>query len=197
MSVTMPHSSACSKLTVLPVTISSIARDLPTKRASRCVPPVPGSTPSATSGKPDLAGILARDADVGRHRDLQAAADAVAVERGDHELRRLLEPLERLVGVQAEHVLELGRNLVEHADVRAGREELLALAGEHDDLDVLIEPRIQDRVVELAHHLVRVRVGRRIVHLDEADVAVLPVVDDALAVERALLRARMESASRR
>ena len=29
-------------------------------------------------GQPDLAGVLARDADVGRHRDLQAAADACA-----------------------------------------------------------------------------------------------------------------------
>ena len=37
-----------------PLTISSIARALPTSRASRCVPPVPGSTPSATSGRPIL-----------------------------------------------------------------------------------------------------------------------------------------------
>ena len=147
--------------------MSSIARVLPTRRASRCVPPVPGSTPSATSGKPDLAGILARDAQVGRHRDFQAAADAMPVQRRDHELGRLLQARERLVGVQAEHILELRRHLVEHADVRAGRKELLALAGEHDDFDVVIETRIENRFVELAHHLVRVGVRRRIVHLDE------------------------------
>ena len=81
---------------------------------------------------------------------------------------------QRLVGVQAEHVLELRRHGVEHPDVGAGREELLALAGEHDHLDVGVEARVENRVVELAHHLVRVRVGRRIVHLDEADVAVFP-----------------------
>ena len=34
--------------------ISSIALALPTSRAKRCVPPVPGSTPSATSGMPIL-----------------------------------------------------------------------------------------------------------------------------------------------
>ena len=119
-------------------------------------------------GKADLAGVFARDAHVGGHRDLQAAADAVAVERGDHELRRLLQPRERFVGVQAEHVLELRRHRVEHADVRAGREELLALAGEHDHFDVGVEARVENRFVELAHHFVRVRIRRRIVHLDEA-----------------------------
>ena len=59
-------------------------------------------------GQADLAGVLLRDAQVGRHRDFEAAADGVAVERGDHELRRLLEAVQRLVRVQAEVVLELG-----------------------------------------------------------------------------------------
>ncbi len=40
----------------------------------------------------------------------------------------------------------------------------------HDHFDVLIEARVENRFVELAHHLVRVRVCRRIVHLDERDV---------------------------
>src|SRR5438876_653515 len=45
-------SSASSKEKVLPVTMSSIAFDLPTIFARRAVPPVPGSTPSVTSGRP-------------------------------------------------------------------------------------------------------------------------------------------------
>ncbi len=40
--------------------------------------------------------------------------DRVAVERRDHELRRLLEPRQRLVRVQAEVVLELGIRVLEH-----------------------------------------------------------------------------------
>ena len=39
---------------VLPVTISSMALLFPTIRDRRCVPPVPGSTPRFTSGRPIL-----------------------------------------------------------------------------------------------------------------------------------------------
>jgi hypothetical protein len=144
------------------VTISSIARLLPTMRTSRCVPPVPGSTPSVTSGRPTLPSP-SRDAQVGRHGDLEAAADGVAVERGDHQLRRLLEAVQRLVGVQAEVVLEGRVRRLEHVDVGAGAEELLARAGEHDHVHVVVEARLEDRRVELAHHLVGVGVGRRVV----------------------------------
>jgi hypothetical protein len=55
--------------------------------------------------QPDLAGAAPRDAQVRRHRDLQAAAHRVAVQRRDHQLRRVLQPQQRLVGVQAEVVL--------------------------------------------------------------------------------------------
>ena len=58
-------------------------------------------------GQADLAAVLPRDAEVGGHRDLEAAADGVAVQRRDDELRRLLEPVQRLVRVQAEVVLEV------------------------------------------------------------------------------------------
>ena len=60
-----------------PVTISSIALALPTSRASRCVPPVPGRTPSATSGRPILPAPGAGHAQIGGHRHLEPAADAV------------------------------------------------------------------------------------------------------------------------
>ena len=96
-------------------------------------------------GQADLAAVLPRDAEVRGHRHLEAAADGVAVQRGDHELRRLLEAVERLVGVQAEVVLELGIGVLEHADRRAGAEELLARAGEHDDVDGRVHARVEDR----------------------------------------------------
>ena len=111
-------------------------------------------------GQADLAGVLARDAQVRRHRDLEAAADRVAVQRGDHQLGRVLEAQERLVGVQAEEVLEAGRDGVQHADVGAGREEPVALAAQDDHVHVVVEAGLQDRVVELPVHGVRVGVGR-------------------------------------
>ncbi len=51
---TSPSPSAFSKSKVSPVAMSSIAFDLPMSRPSRCVPPVPGSTPRVTSGRPIL-----------------------------------------------------------------------------------------------------------------------------------------------
>src|SRR5580704_9176574 len=42
-------------------------------------------------GQTNLAGVLASDANVGRHGDFQATAHAVAVNRGDHQLRRVLQ----------------------------------------------------------------------------------------------------------
>ena len=114
----------------------------------------------------DLAGALAGDPQVGGHRHLEPAADTVPVQRRDHQLGRLLESVHRLVGVQAEVVLERRIGVLEHADVGAGAEELLAGADEHDHVDRGVHARRQYRVVELAHHLVRVGVGRRVVQLE-------------------------------
>ena len=75
----------------LPVAINSIAFDLPTIRTSRCVPPVPGNTPSETSGSPNLPASFARDANVRRHRDFQTTTDAVSIDRGNHEFRCLFQ----------------------------------------------------------------------------------------------------------
>src|SRR5436190_1042315 len=54
ISCTMPSSLARSNENSSPFAINSIARALPTSRASRWVPPVPGSTPRFTSGSPIL-----------------------------------------------------------------------------------------------------------------------------------------------
>src|SRR2546425_821858 len=51
---TRPISFAGSNENVPPLPIISTARGFPTMRASRCVPPVPGSPPRFTSGRPIL-----------------------------------------------------------------------------------------------------------------------------------------------
>ncbi len=101
-----------------PVTISSIARALPDEPREPLRAAGAGQHAERDLGQADLAGVLrARCADVGGQRDLEPAADGVAVQRGDHELRRLFEPVQRLVGVQAEVVLEVGVGVLEHPDV--------------------------------------------------------------------------------
>ena len=85
----------------------------------------------------------------------------------------MLQPVQRFVGVQGEVVQEAGGDPLHHADVRSGGEEPLAATGQNDDVDVVVEPRLHDGVVELAHHVERVRVRRRIVELDEAN----PILD--------------------
>jgi acyl carrier protein len=104
----------------------------------------------------------------------------VAVDRGDDELRRVLEAQEGLVGVQAEVVLEGRIDLAEHPDVGARAEELLAVARDDDRLHVVVEPRLEDRLVELAHHLVRVRVHRRIRESQRRDAATRLVGDQVV-----------------
>jgi hypothetical protein len=156
--------------------MSSIALALPTRRARRCVPPVPGHA-ELHFREADPAGVLLRHANVRRQGDLEPPADAVTVQRGNHELRRLLEPVHRLVGVQAEAVFPLGLGLREHRDVRPGAEELLARATDDDDVHGRVHARGKDRIVDLAHHLVRVGVRRRVAQLDLSDPVLCRVVD--------------------
>src|SRR5207253_124899 len=101
----------------------------------------------------DLSRVHARDAQIAGEGDLQSAAHAVSVDRRDHELRRLLQPAERLVRVQAEVVLEVGSTLLKHLDIRPRAEELVARACQHQDVDGFIHSRIEDVHIELAHHL--------------------------------------------
>ena len=91
-----------------------------------------GHEPEIGFRQADLAFALARDADVAGERDLEAAAHGVTVERGDDELRRLLEAIERFVGVKAKVVLEGLVDLGKHLDVGTGAEETIAVAGQDD-----------------------------------------------------------------
>jgi len=90
----------------------------PTMRGSRWVPPRPGITPSASSGRPslvlsvtkerrldlkrkrakaELRTPLGGDAGVAGHGDLESAAECEGVHGSDHRLGLQLEPVEPLV----------------------------------------------------------------------------------------------------
>jgi len=107
----------------------------------------------------DLAGIFLGDAQVCCHGDLESAAYRMTVQSSQHQLGRLLESVQGLVGMQAEVVLEVGIGALQHVDVGAGAEELLPQAGEYQDVDVGVEPSLENGLVQLAHHLVGVAVG--------------------------------------
>ena len=124
---------------------SQRARPGEISRGARCVPPPPGSRPRFTSGKPSCASRV-RDAEVAGERDLEPAAEAVAVDRGDDRHRCLLDQVgDRL---DAGGALALGRAADEAGDVRARRERPLALAAQHDRAHVGAElfERVPERV---------------------------------------------------
>ena len=62
-----------------------MALALPTARASRWVPPAPGMMPSVDLRLAELGGVGGDD-DVAHHRQLAAAAQRKAGNRGDHRL---------------------------------------------------------------------------------------------------------------
>ena len=126
------------------------------------MPPRARQDPQRDFGQPRLARTASRDAQIGRQSDLQPAPDAVAAQGRDHQLGRVLEAQKCLVGVQAEGVLEGRRDVVEHPDVRAGAEELLALPTKDHHLHGIVEARLQDGFVQVTHHLVGVAVGGRV-----------------------------------
>ena len=102
----------------------------------------------------------------------------MAVERGNHQLRRLLEAVQRLVRVQAKVIFELRRNAGQHLDVRARRKKLFARPTQDEDMDGIVHARLEDGSVELLHHLVGVGVGRRVVYLDPGQPLVGGVMDE-------------------
>ena len=99
------------------------------------------------------------------------------IQRGDDQLRRLLEPQQRLIRVQTEEVFELRRHLGQHLDVRAGGEKLLARAAQQDDVHFVIHPSLQDAFVQLAIHFVGVCVRRGIVQFEDCNALFHPVID--------------------
>src|SRR5260370_308436 len=108
-SLTSPIARASRAATGSPVSSMRIARNFPTARVSRCVPPAPGMIPTRTSGCPKLApspatmmsACIASSHPPPNAYPLTAAitglghdalADVLAVEKSDERARRILEP---------------------------------------------------------------------------------------------------------
>ena len=87
-------------------------------------------------------GVAASNTDIAGHRDLQTPADGVAVQGGDHQFRRLFQPQQRLVGMEAEIIFEARSHGIEHADLCARTEELFALAANDDHMHIIVEARL-------------------------------------------------------
>ncbi len=102
----------------------------------------------------------------------------MAVHGGDDELRGLLQPQERFVGVEAEHVFEGRRDLGEHVDVRARAEELLPLAAQDEHVDGFVHARVEDAGIQLAVHLVRVGIRRGIIQFEDRHAAFNAIIDE-------------------
>ena len=159
--------SASSAFTWRPVIISSLARTAPTAAASRCVPPPPGMMPSRISGWPNTARSTG-DAVVAGQRQLAAAAERVARDRGDDEPRDGRHGVERAVEALGDGP-RLGR-AAELADVGAGGEDALA-AGDHDRAGRVGGQRPSD-LVELGEQRLRQRVHLRVVQGDDGHAVV-------------------------
>ena len=87
------------------------------------------------------------------HRQLAAAAERVAVDRGDDRLAQVLDEIEDVLAahrVLAAAGRRLHRQLV---DVRAGDERLLARARHDHDPDAVVVPQREDRAPQLVERL--------------------------------------------
>jgi hypothetical protein len=104
----------------------------------------------------------------------------MAIDGSDHQLRRVLEAQQHFVGMETEIVFECGIDAGQHLDVCAGREKLIACAGQHDHVNVILHAGTQDCVIELPVHLVGVGVGGRIAHLDNCHTAFGAVIHKLL-----------------
>src|SRR5215831_811132 len=82
--------------------------------------------------------------------------------------------------MQAEVILECWIDAGEHLDIRTRREELISGAGQHNHVDVIVHASLEDRVIELAIHLVGVRIRGRVEHLNNCYSAIRAVVDELL-----------------
>jgi hypothetical protein len=121
-----------------------MAFDLPTRRVSRCVPPVPGVTPTVISSWPNFAFGAAR-MKVAHHRELTAAAERIAGDGGNDRLAASgdFQPLSA-AELDGEDFGK-GFEFRHFADVGTGGESLV-VAGEHQRADARV-------VVEGLHRL--------------------------------------------
>src|SRR3989440_9536504 len=117
----------------------------------------------------DPPGAVGGDTEVCRHRDLEATANAVAVDRRDEELRCALHLVQDLLAVQAEHRFVVRRRRSEEVDVRARGPDAVQFRCEHAHVDVVVETDVVDHRVEVSHQVGVVRVRLRLVHPRDGD----------------------------
>src|SRR6266536_1046442 len=101
-----------------------------------------------------------RVADVTRERELAAAAESEAVDRGDRRLRHRLEQPRGLVGESAPRLRLVDAEPAHVLDVRAGDERLLACAREDDDACPLVVGEIAEAIPQRRQRLEVERVQR-------------------------------------
>jgi hypothetical protein len=114
--------------------------------------------------------VLHGDAVVACHRDLEAAAERVAVNRGDERFADVLDGPE--AGVHRRRALERLRarlQRLEDVDVRAG-DEGRSRADQDDGVRRLVLAGAGDRFGDRFRHAGTERVDRRIVHGEDGDV---------------------------
>ena len=151
------------------MTISSIALALPTSRASRCVPPVPGSTPSATSGRPILpaparatrrSAAIATSSPPPTQCPFSAAITSFGVCSSRFSVSLAWRQKQYLNAGSASFSMPM------FAPAQKNRSPAPMSTITWTDGSMRAD---EDRLVQLAHHLVRVGVGRRIVQLEDGD----------------------------
>ena len=102
--------------------------------------------------------VLGGDADVGGQQQRRAAAEAVAVDRGDDRLPHLEAAVQQLALLREHELGERSRRADEGLEIGAGGERLVAGAGHdrHADLGVVAHaaPRVREAGVVLGVHRV-------------------------------------------
>ena len=129
--LTRPRASASSASTTRPVRISSFAKPRPHSAREPLRPAPAGDDPEVDLRLAELR-ARRRVADVARERELAAAAEREAVDRGDRRLGHRLEQLRDLVAEPPHAFACLDVHRAHRLDVGAGDERAVAGAGEHD-----------------------------------------------------------------
>src|SRR4030095_8379029 len=102
---------------------------------------------------------LLEDADVATHRDLAAAPESVAVDRGHHRLREALDPAHHAVAEANERAPV--RALESGAEIGPRAEDLVARSGDDHAADRVVVLEIGEGRVQLTHQGLADRVGGR------------------------------------
>ena len=151
------------------------------KRLADCPGQALGATGAGQDAEVDLRLAelrgFRRDDDVARHRELAAAAEAIARDGRDE---RRAQRANRVPAVDAAALVQIDRRRRrELADVGTGREHSLA-AAEHDAADRVVFVELLQRADDLVHQLRGQRVERlRPVHQHDADGSVALDDDEA------------------